>query len=222
LGETFLHDGVMMQSEELRRHMVDCQLRTSGINEPWVTKAMGGLPRERFVSTDRVAAVYTDRPVIFSAGRMLNPPVVTGLILQTANPAADDIVLLVGAATGYLAALIAPRVAQLVAVEEDAAMASQARVNCPGVNIVEAPLSSGCPSSAPYSLIIIDGAIDILPQALLDQLADGGRIISGLREGPALRLAMGVKHGAHLALRSFADAEIAVLPGFERAKEFVF
>jgi protein-L-isoaspartate(D-aspartate) O-methyltransferase len=222
LGETFLRDGVMMQSEELRRHMVDCQLRTSGVNEPWVTKAMGGLPRERFVSADRVAAAYTDRPVALGSGRMLNPPIVTGMILQTASPAADDNVLLIGAATGYLAALLAPRVAQLVAVEADSALAAQARSNCPGLDVVEAPLTSGHTGNAPYSLIIIDGAIESLPQAFVDQLTDGGRIVSGLREGPALRLAMGVKHGAHLALRSFADAEIAVLPGFEHAKEFVF
>jgi protein-L-isoaspartate(D-aspartate) O-methyltransferase len=211
-----------MQSDELRRHMVDCQLRTSGVNEPWVTKAMGALPREQFASADRVAAVYTDRPVPLGNGRMLNPPIVTGMILQTASPAADDTVLLIGAATGYLATLLAPRVAQLVAVEENSALAAQAHANCPNVNIVEAPLTSGHASSAPYSLMIIDGAIESLPQALVDQLADGGRIVSGLREGPALRLAMGVKHGAHLALRSFADAEIAVLPGFEHAKEFVF
>lgn len=211
-----------MQSEILRRHMVDSQLRTSGINEPWITKAMGDLPRENFVGADRAAVAYSDRPVPLGAGRVLNPPMISGLMLQAAEPATDDNVLLIGAGSGYLAALLAPRVASLVAVEEDAALANLARANAPSVQCVDAALNGGYAAEAPYSLIVIDGAIDVLPQAIVDQLAEGGRIICGLREGAAFRLAKGVKHGAHLALRSFADAEAAPLPGFAAAKEFVF
>ncbi len=211
-----------MQSETLRRHMVDSQLRTSGINEPWITKAMGALPRENFVGADRAAVAYSDRPVSLGAGRMLNAPAISGMLLQAAEPAGDDRALLIGAGSGYLAALLAPRVASLVAVEEDAALANLAKANVASAQFVDAPLNGGYPADAPYSLIVIDGAIDILPQAIVDQLSEGGRIVCGLREGAAFRLAKGVKHGAHLALRAFADAEAAPLPGFEQAKEFVF
>ncbi len=211
-----------MQSQILRRNMIDSQLRTSGVHEAWVIQAMGALPREDFVSADRKDVAYSDRPVPLGHGRMLNPPVVTGMMLQHANPKAEDTVLLIGAGTGYMAALLAPRVAHLVAVEDNAALAAEARLNGNGATIIEAPLAGGYADAAPYSLIIIDGAIETLPQMLVDQLAEGGRIITGLREGPALRLAMGVKHGAHLALRSIIDAEVASLPGFERAQEFVF
>jgi protein-L-isoaspartate(D-aspartate) O-methyltransferase len=211
-----------MQSETLRRHMVDSQLRTSGINEPWITQAMGALPREIFVGADRAAVAYSDRPVPLGAGRMLNAPMIAGLMLQAAEPSSDDHALLIGAGSGYLAALLVPRVASLIAVEDDAALANQARASVPAVQFVDAALNGGYPAGAPYSLIVIDGAIDVLPQAIVDQLAEGGRIICGLREGAAFRLAKGVKHGAHLALRAFADAEVAPLPGFEAAKEFVF
>jgi protein-L-isoaspartate(D-aspartate) O-methyltransferase len=212
----------MMQSQELRRHMIDSQLRTSGVSAPWVLKAMGILPREDFVAAERRASVYTDRPTALANGRSLNPPVVTGLMLQTANPSPTDHVLLIGAGSGYLAALLADRVEKLVTIENDAALAAELRQNCPSVKLVESALADGCADEGPYSLIIIDGAIEVLPQVLVDQLADGGRIVTGLRDGAALRLATGVKHGTHLALRSFADAEISSLPGFERAKEFVF
>jgi protein-L-isoaspartate(D-aspartate) O-methyltransferase len=212
----------MMNSESLRRHMVDSQLRTSGVNTPWITQAMAHLPREQFAGAGQAGAAYTDRPVWLGKGRVLNPPAATGQLLQAAAPEAGDRVLLVGAATGYLAALLAPRVANLIALEEVSEFAVLAEANVPAVEVVTGPLRAGYIAGAPYSLIVIDGAIDELPQAIVDQLIDGGRIVTGLREGAALRLAMGVKHGSHLALRAFADTEIAPLPGFERVREFEF
>jgi protein-L-isoaspartate(D-aspartate) O-methyltransferase len=214
--------GGMMQSENMRRHMVDSQLRTSGVNEPWVIQAMRALPRENFVPAERASVAYADRPVPLSAGRMLNAPVVAGLMLQAASPENGDTALVVGAGTGYLAALLAPQVSALVAVESDAALAALTRSNVPAVTVVEGPLEHGAPDTAPYSLIIIDGAIKDLSAALVAQLADGGRIVAGLVEGAVCRLAMGVKHGSHVALRPFADGEVVPLSGFARSTEFVF
>ncbi len=211
-----------MQSQTLRRHMVDSQLRTSGINEPWITKAMAALPRENFVGAERAAVAYADRPVPLLDGRMLNPPVIAGYLLQAAEPSSDDRALLIGAGTGYLAALLAPQVGTLIAIEENAQLAAQARQNVPSLTVVEAPFAEGYADKAPYSLIVIDGAIEVLPQALIDQLAEGGRIVTGLSEGAARRLAKGVKHGPHLALRAFADQDVAPIPGFAHTKEFVF
>jgi protein-L-isoaspartate(D-aspartate) O-methyltransferase len=134
----------------------------------------------------------------------------------------SDNVLLIGASTGYLAALLSGRVKKLVAVETDAELAAAARSNVAGLDLVEGELGQGAKKDAPYSLIIIDGAIEHLPATIEEQLANRGRIVAGLAEGPVRRLAIGTKHGGHVALRAYADIEVASLPGFERAKEFVF
>ncbi|MEE9433175.1 MAG: rRNA adenine N-6-methyltransferase family protein [Sphingorhabdus sp.] len=208
-----------------RQAMIDSQLRTSGVNEPWVIAAMGAAAREDFVPKDRAAICYMDRSIPLGGGRMLNPAVATGMMLAEAEPTGDDNILLVGAATGYVASLLAPRCKNMVAIEEDADLAKRAKAaakSFENIQIVESPLSEGHAGDAPYSLIWIDGAIEILPDAQKDQLANGGRIITGLKEGPVTRLAVGIKRGGEIALRSFADVEIADLPGFAKAREFAF
>lgn len=210
------------QSETNRRHMIDSQLRTNGITEAWIVKAMGELPREKFLPAGKEAFAYLDRSVPLGNGRMLNPPLATAEMLQAANIAESDKVLLIGAGTGYMAALLAGRVKELVAVESNVELALAARANVSGLDVVESALCDGWKKSAPYSLILIDGAIEQLPAAIEEQLAEGGRIVTGLVEGPVRRLAVGTKHGGHVALRAFADTEVASLPGFERAREFVF
>lgn len=211
-----------VHSETSRRHMVDSQLRTNGITTPWIVKAMGEVPRENFLPAEKAAFAYLDRSVPLANGRMLNPPLASADMLQAAEIVESDNVLLVGAGTGYLAALLAGRVAKLVAVESDATLAANARANVPGLELVEGDMNQGVAQNAPYSLIIIDGAIEQLPEALEAQLAENGRIVTGLAEGPVRRLALGTKHGGHVALRTFADLEVADLPGFAKAKEFVF
>lgn len=210
------------QSETSRRHMVDSQLRTNGITAAWIVKAMGELPREAFLPEGKEAFAYLDRSVPLGEGRMLNPPLATAEILQAAEVAQDDHVLLIGAGTGYMAKLLSGRAGKLVAVESNAGLAKVARANVPGLDLVEGILAEGHAKAAPYSLILIDGGIERLPDAIEIQLAEGGRIVTGLVDGPVRRLAIGTKHGGHVALRAFADIEVAALPGFEKAREFVF
>lgn len=210
------------QSETSRRHMVDSQLRTNGITAAWIVKAMGELPREAFLPEGKEAFAYLDRSVPLGEGRMLNPPLATAEILQAAEVTQDDHVLLIGAGTGYMAKLLSGRAGKLVAVESDAGLAKVARANVPGLDLVEGILAEGHAKAAPYSLILIDGGIERLPDAIEVQLAEGGRIVTGLVDGPVRRLAIGTKHGGHVALRAFADIEVAALPGFEKAREFVF
>jgi protein-L-isoaspartate(D-aspartate) O-methyltransferase len=212
---------LLPQSEEMRRNMVDSQLRTSGVNAPWILAAMLATPREAFVPGAN-SAVYMDRSFPLGSGRMLNPPLAAGQMLMVAEPSSNDRVLLIGAGTGYLAALLAKRVACLVAVEESPELAVSFAANLPYVDLLRSSHNAGAPDNAPFDLIIIDGAIAELPSALVDQLADGGRVVAGITDGPVSRLAAGVKRGNHLALRPVADMEIAALPGFARAKEFVF
>jgi protein-L-isoaspartate(D-aspartate) O-methyltransferase len=192
------------QSQAARRHMIDSQLRTNGITAPWVVAAMGAIPREDFLPAEKAAFAYQDRSVPLGNGHMLNPPLATAQMLQVADIGSNDTVLIVGASTGYLAALLAARTNNITAVDVDTALAGDT--------------SHG----APYDVILIDGAIAQLPAHIESQLAEGGRIVTGLAEGAVSRLAMGTKHGGHVALRPFADLEVAPLPGFERAKEFTF
>jgi protein-L-isoaspartate(D-aspartate) O-methyltransferase len=211
-----------LQSEEMRRNMVDSQLRTNGVNTPWIISAMLATPREAFVPAEAAAGAYMDRSIPLGGGRMLNPPLAAGLMLNVAEPAKTDRVLLVGAGTGYLATMLASQVASIVAVEEASALAEAFKRNAPSIELVEGPLSQGAPAHGPYDLILIDGGIEQLPETLVDQLIEGGRVVTGLIDGPVSRLASGVKRGGHVALRPVIDTELAPLPGFARAKEFVF
>jgi protein-L-isoaspartate(D-aspartate) O-methyltransferase len=212
---------LLPQSEEMRRNMVDSQLRTDGVNTPWIITAMLATPREDFVAGAN-SAVYMDRSFPLGGGRMLNPPLAAGKILMVAEPKTTDRVLLIGAGTGYLAALLNRKVTSLVAVEETAVLADDFAANLPDVPLLHSAHNAGAPDNTPFDLIIIDGAIEALPQTLIDQLVDGGRVVTGITDGPVSRLATGVKRGGQITLRMVADMEIAALPGFARAKEFVF
>ena len=212
---------LLPQSEEMRRNMVDSQLRTSGMSTPWIIAAMLATPREVFVA-GASSAVYMDRSFPLGSGRMLNPPVAAGQMLVAAEPKATDRVLLIGAGTGYLATLLMRKVPALVSVEESLELTDAFAANLPDTQLLRGANNEGALEHAPFDLIIIDGAIEELPQTLIDQLVDGGRIVTGVIDGRVSRLAMGVKRGSHLALRTVADMEIAALPGFARSKEFVF
>ncbi len=208
-----------------RRAMIDSQLRTNGIMQVAVTAAMGSVARENFVPVSLQSAAYMDRSIPLGAGRMLNPPLATGLILQEAAVRRDDKILLIGAGTGYLTALLAVSGASIIATEQSAELFALAQANLAGkgnVKLVAAQFANGAPAYAPYTLLIIDGAIEALPQQIMDQIGEGGRIVTGIAEGAVRRLASGYKHGTSAALRTFADTEIAILPGFANAKEFVF
>jgi protein-L-isoaspartate(D-aspartate) O-methyltransferase len=206
----------------MRRAMIDSQLRTSGVSAPWILAAMGRVPRERFVPADRASTAYMDRAVPMGNGRALNPPLATGLMLSAAEINSADTVLIIGDRSGYCANLIADRVASVTVVDTTG---STVQANVAGLNnvyCVEGPLNAGVPSRAPFSLIIIDGAIDAMPDAIVAQLEEGGRIITGGRDGAVARLMMGYKHNDAVVLRAIADCEVTPLPGFERAQEFVF
>ncbi len=208
-----------------RRAMIDSQLRTNGIMSPAVIAAMGMVPRENFVPESFQSISYMDRSVPLGASRVLNPPLAIGLMLEQADVQKDDRILLIGAGTGYLAALLAGRGASLVATEESADLMALAQANLTvqsGLTLIAAPLAGGAPDHAPYSLVLIDGAIETLTQAVVDQMQEGGRIVTGLAEGAVRRLASGYKRNGKVALRAFADTEIAALPGFAHTKEFIF
>lgn len=210
--------------EAMRRAMVESQLRTTGVNDPRVIAAMASVPRERFVAVERRALAYTDRPVPLGQGRALNMPEATGLLLTEAAVRPTDRVLLVGAASGYTAALLDRLATRVVALEEDRELLTFARetLSDTRVDVIEGPLNQGWAAAAPYDLIVVDGLIEHVPDALIDQLADGGRLACAILDRNTSRLAIGRKSGTAFGLDLFADCEAAPIPGFAKPKSFVF
>ncbi|EJU11723.1 protein-L-isoaspartate O-methyltransferase [Sphingomonas sp. LH128] len=184
-----------------RRAMIVSQLRTSGVNEPWVLEAMAGVPRENFVPAELRDAAYIDRAVPLGDGKFLGAPLVQGKMLQEAAPAKTDKALLVGDGEGYLATLLRPLVGSLGAV---------------------APAAAGEAASGEYDLIVIDGAIEVLPDALSARLAEGGRVVTGVTERGVTRLAAGTKAGGVTSLLPLAELGIPVLPEFAAPKRWSF
>lgn len=209
---------------DMRSAMIDSQLRPSDVTDPAVIAAMGAAPREAHVPAELASVAYMDRPVALGAGRVLNAPLVTGRMLVAADLRAGARVLLIGAATGYVAGLLARMGAEVHAVEEAAELLAQARAvtDSPAIRWIEGPLAAGAPDAAPYDRILIDGAFEQLPDPLVAQLAEGGRLVGARREGSVTRLVQGVKTAGTLALRSFADMDAAPLPGFARPAGFQF
>ena len=206
--------------ETMRRAMVASQLRTTAVNDPRVVRAMGDVPRERHVPADKAALAYADIAVLLGNGRALNPAMATGRLLTEAHVRSGERVLVVGAATGYATAVLRQLGAIVTAVEDDAALADIAAAA--GVPSQSGPLEAGWPSEAPYDLIFIDGAVESIPQVLVDQLAEGGRLAGGIVDSGVVRLAIGRKAAGSFGMIAFADAEAVRLPGFAPAPAFTF
>lgn len=210
--------------ERMRRAMVESQLRTTGVNDPRLLTAMDSTPRERFVPADRPALAYADALVPLGGGRALNPPMTTGKLLNEARPMPEERALVVGAATGYGAAVLSLLVGSVVALEEDPALVAAARTALAGtgVELVEGPITRGFEQGAPYDLILIDGAVEYVPEALIDQLADDGRLTAAMIDQGVTRLSVGRRVGDSFGMVAFSDAAAAVLPGFVRPQTFSF
>lgn len=209
----------------MRQAMVASQLRTSAVSDPRVIAAMAAVAREAFVPAERAALAYVDRAIPLGQARALNAPLATGLLLNALDLRHGESVLIVGAATGYAAALAAELGAEVTALEEDGALLAHARrvlADAARVTLVQGPLAAGWAGRAPYAAILVDGAIESVPAALAAQLAEGGRMAAALAERGVTRIAAGRKSGGALALTDFADAAAVPLPGFATPRGFVF
>jgi len=204
-----------------RRAMVDGQLRPQGVNDRFVLEAMAAVPREQFVPEHLRPVAYSDRSLPLGEGRSIAAASVIGLLLTEMIPQAGERALVVGAGTGYSAALLQSMGVEVVALECSAELAERAREL--GVTVVEGPLEAGHEAGAPYDLILIDGAVEHLPERLIDQLAEGGRLGAAIAGRAIARLVVGRKApGGGFGQRSIADAAVAALPGFARPQAFTF
>lgn len=213
-----------------RQNMVDGQVRTNDVTDRRVLDAMLTVPREAFVPADRQALAYLDLDLDVSEGaakRFLIKPQLTGKLLQAAEIGEGDNVLVVGCATGYLAALTAKLARQVTATECDPALAAKAKATLAALGLGNvtckaAACTEGDPSAAPYDVIILNGAAEVTPEPLLGQLKEGGRLVGVSAESRPPR-AMIVTHShGEFGHRALFDAAAPVLPGLERATAFVF
>jgi protein-L-isoaspartate(D-aspartate) O-methyltransferase len=215
-----------------RRMMVDGQVRTADITEPHLIAAMLDVPRERFVPSDRATLAYADLDLPVgtapNGGRCLLKPMVLAKLIQSAELRESDHVLVVGCATGYSAALLGRLARSVTGLEEDETLAARARDTLTGlglanVTIVRGPLTAGWPASAPYDVILLEGASEIEPKSLFTQLKDGGRLlcIRGHRSRAAKAVLYRSVQGDVSGWPIF-EAAAPVLPGFAEAPTFVF
>ena len=210
--------------DTMRQAMVSNQLRTNAVNDPRVVEAMARVHREDYLPAEHRSIAYRDTLLPLPGGRRHNSPLATGRLLTEARVGASDHVLLIGAAGGYAAAVLALLAKSVVAVEEEPALLALARSALAGtkVTVAEGPLAAGWQAAAPYDLLVIDGAVEHVPDALVAQVRPGGRAVAGLVDRGVTRLASGRRTDGGYGLVDFADVECALLPGFSRPKTFQF
>ena len=204
-----------------RQAMVDSQLRPQGVSDPAVVAAMSLVPRERFVPDEQKLLAYVDRALPLAPGRAMPVPAVPGLLLTALIVNRGEKALIIGAGTGYTAALLAEMGVQPIALENVPELVALARKN--KIKVVEGPLAEGHAAGAPYDFILIDGAVELVPDALVDQLRDGGRLAGAvIDEGGITRLILGRKAGGGFGFHTLVDSATPALPGFERPRAFTF
>lgn len=210
-----------MDFAQARRAMVDSQLRPQAVTDPLVVAAMASVPREAFVPAASAPIAYIDRVVPLQGGRGLSPAASVGRMLTELRCRTGERALVVGAGSGYSAAVLAAMGLEVVAVESDPALFEQLR-GVEGITAVAGPLEEGAPDHGPYDVILVDGQVEQLPDSIVDQLKPGGRLAAGLLEGGVPRLVLGTRSVHGFGLKSFVDASMAPLPGFARPAVFTF
>jgi protein-L-isoaspartate(D-aspartate) O-methyltransferase len=217
----------MFDTITARRMMVDGQIRTADVTDLDLIAAMLAVPRERFVPPAMAEQAYLDSDIAIGDGRALIKPMVLAKLLQAARVRSDDHVLDVGCGTGYSSAVLARLAGSVVALEQDQALAGQAKealAETAGakVTIATGPLTAGWPAAAPYDLILMNGATEIVPETLGAQLKPNGRLacIFG-RTPPGKAMLYRVIEG-RLVGRPIFDAAAPLLPGFMAPPAFVF
>jgi protein-L-isoaspartate(D-aspartate) O-methyltransferase len=203
LEVTIVKDRPLAGQEAARRAMIDSQLRPSGVNAEWALRRMIDVPREEFVPEASRGFAYIDRAIALGEGRWLAPPLVQGLMLQEANPSREDRALLVDGGSGYLAELLRPLVGTLETLTPVQAAAKSRK-------------------AGEFTLLMIDGAIEQLPEPLVKRLSDGARVVTGLVRDGVSSLAIGRKTAGQVLLLPLSEIGIPILPEFAAPKGWSF
>jgi protein-L-isoaspartate(D-aspartate) O-methyltransferase len=223
----------MIDFAAARRMMVDGQVRTSDVTDLRLIAMMQELPRERFLPDPKAALAYLDLDVPVTEAkdgvpaRCLLKPMVLAKLIQAAAIRGTDHVLDVGCATGYASAVLERLAHSVVALEQDPSLARLAEANLQAVGAVNATvvvglLNDGWPAGAPYDVILLNGAAEIAPKALLRQLKPGGRLVGVLGGAPVAKAMLYRAFGQECSGRPIFDAVAPLLPGFAQPATFAF
>lgn len=216
-----------MDYKQQREAMVASQLRTTRVSDPGLVRALRAVPRELFVPQAKRSLAYIDEDLAIAPGRYLMEPMVFARLIDKALVNAGERVLVVAGGTGYGAAVLAHMGADVIMLEADKALARASRTalgqaGAGTVAVVEGELTAGHPAGAPYGLIVIEGMIEDVPDALVAQLADAGRLVGVLLQDGVGRGVIGRKAGTAFGVSAFMDANVAALPEFSRPPAFEF
>lgn len=217
----------MFDSAAARRMMVDGQVRTANVTNLDLIAAMLAVPRERFVPPSLAVQAYVDSDIAIAEGRALLKPMVLAKLIHAAGVRSDDHVLDVGCGTGYSSAVLARLAGSVIALEQDAALARQAKealaaTAAARVTVAVGPLIEGWPAAAPYDLILLDGATEIMPETLGRQLKPSGRLACIFGRAPSGKGMIYRLVEGRLLGRPIFDAAAPLLPGFVAPPAFVF
>lgn len=208
-----------------RTMMVDTQVRPNDVTKFPVIEAMLAVPMEDFVPPSRRAVAYAGENLDLGGGRVVLEPRTLGRMIDMLDVQPDDMVLDLGCGYGYSAALLARLAQTVVAIEEDAHMAAEAerRLSEAGVfnvAVLNAPLAQGAPRQGPYDAILINGGVEEVPEAILAQVKEGGRIAALFVEGALGVVRIGHCLAGRVAWRYGFNAGAPLLPGFQRERSF--
>lgn len=210
-----------------RKAMVDCQVRPSDVTSYPIIAAMLAVPREEFVPRAVRETAYLGEHITLAPGRVLLDARSFGKMLEALNIQPSEMVLDIGCGFGYSTAVLARIAEFVVGVEADETMAAEAETNLAAQSIdnavvVGGALAEGAAAHAPYDVIVLQGAFETMPPALLDQLKTGGRIAAIRAEGAYGTCQLGLKTSTGVTWRRAFDAAAPVLPGFAAVPAFVF
>ncbi len=215
-----------------RLNMVESQVRPNGVTDTRAIAALAAVPREEFVPEARRTMSYMDEDIAIGetggARRYLMEPMAFARLLQHAAILPDDVVLDVGTGTGYSAAVLSHLAQSVIAIEADAGLAAEATENLGRLGIGNAVVmqgdhAAGLPAEAPFSVIVIEGRVPLVPEALLAQLGDGGRLVAVVGNRPVSRAMVYTRHGSSISARQVFDASVPPLTGIEEpAPGFTF
>jgi protein-L-isoaspartate(D-aspartate) O-methyltransferase len=207
--------------------MVDNQLRTNRVTDPALTEALLDIPRERFVPVSLRSVAYVDEDISLGSGRFVIEPMIAARLLQNASVRPSDRVLVIGCNTGYLCAVLSRLAGTVIGLESDEALAATAaavlrELGAANVSIVRGKLRDGRPAQAPFDIIVIEGAVVKIPDGIVDQLAEGGRLVTIVNSGGVGRATVAIRQSGVLSQRVLFDAATPNLPGFGLAPHFAF
>lgn len=210
-----------------RQMMVDCQIRTSDVTDLALLDAFLEVPREAFVPAERKPLAYIDAEVALGEGRFMLAPAALAKLLQAASIGQGDVVLDIGCGSGYSTAILSRLCASVVALEQDRVLGNQAtqllgELGYDNAAVVEGPLDQGYPQEGPYDVIVLNGGAQTMPDALLAQLKDGGRLVAVEGRGNSAVARLWINQDGVISSRRLFNCAVSPLEAFSRKAEFAF